>query len=67
MLILFRLQIRSLIQARDAAVEAWVGDHPGENVYEARSLEVTSELSIDVEGQIETVRRVLAERGGNGG
>jgi hypothetical protein len=67
MLILFRPQIRSLIQARDEAVGAWVGDHPGENVYEARSLEVTSELSIDVEGQIETVRRVLAERGGNGG
>jgi hypothetical protein len=66
MLILFRPQIRNLISARDVAVEAWLRGHPGENVYEDRGLEVTSELSIDVDRQIETVGRLLAGRDGNG-
>lgn len=65
-LILFRPQIRNLIAARDAAVAAWQRDHPGENVYEDRGLEVTSELPIDVDRQIETVDRLLAGRDSNG-
>ncbi len=62
MVILFRPQIRSLIRARDAAVEKWVRGHPSGNVFEDRGLEVTADLLIDVERQIATVKRALARR-----
>lgn len=59
---LFRPQIRVLLAARDSAVAAWQGDHPGENTFEDRGLEVTSEIMIDVDHQIELVGRAIAER-----
>lgn len=66
MLILFRPQIKEMIYARDAAVEAWRQDHPDTNVFEDRELEVTSELAVDVDEQLVQVQQALAARESGG-
>jgi hypothetical protein len=53
MLRLFRPQIEELLQQRDARVRVWQRDHPGVNAHEDRRLEVTSQLPISVEAQVE--------------
>ena len=58
-LILFRPQIRDLVRARDRLVETWAADHKGENVFEDRNLEVTTELAISTQDQIAAVRDAL--------
>jgi len=56
---LFRPQIEVLVTARDAAMDDWVAGHPGEDVYEDRRLQVTSEVGIDVTGQIRRIEAAL--------
>lgn len=58
---LFRPQIIALIEQRDAAIEKWAKEHPGD-VFEDRELEVTSEAAIDIDDQIEAVDHELAKR-----
>lgn len=61
MVVLFHPQIVDLLHARDARIEAWRASHPDTNdVHEDRRLEVTSELAVDVEAQVEAVTRRLA-------
>jgi hypothetical protein len=62
MMILFRPQIRAHIEARDKIVAAWVLEHEGENVYEDRALEVTTETPISVADQIAAVRKALKRK-----
>jgi hypothetical protein len=62
MLRLFRPQIRALVDARDEAVAAWAGAHPGENVYEDRALEITSWVDISIDDQMETIAAALDGR-----
>lgn len=62
MVVLFRPQIRALIRARDAAVDAWAANHPGENVYEDRRLEVTAEYDISVPDQMMAIRAALKQK-----
>jgi len=57
---LFRPQIEELIRARDVKVEAWAAEHPDEDAFEDRDLEITSLLDISVEAQIEAVSKALA-------
>lgn len=64
MLVLFRPQICRLIRGRDEVVAAWTAEHPGENVYEDRELEVTTECGISLPDQISAVRSALDARGG---
>ena len=52
MLRLFRPQIESLIDARDAVVAAWRAAYPDRDVFEDRALEVTSVLNIDIDVQV---------------
>lgn len=59
---LFRPQIVELLQQRDQTVMAHANEQPGRDVFEDRDLEVTSEMYIDVEQQIETLRTSLAQR-----
>jgi hypothetical protein len=63
MIRLFRPQIVSLIDARDAAVAAWEELHPDRDVMEDRELEVTSVMTIDIDNQIAQIDIALAERG----
>jgi len=59
---LFRPQIEWLLQARDATINEWAKSHPDNDVYEDRDLEVTSQLHINVDEQLELVNRELASR-----
>lgn len=61
MLVLFRPQIRALIEERDRVVNAWASENDSPDVYEDRALEVTSECSISVEEQIQAIREALKE------
>jgi len=60
MLRLFRPQIEELLQQRDGRVRAWQRAHPGVNAYEDRRLEVTSQLPISVEAQVELLAARLS-------
>jgi len=62
MLTLFSPQIRALILQRDVAVAQWQRLKKPDNVYEDRSLEVTSEVAIEVDQQVEAIRAALAGR-----
>jgi hypothetical protein len=59
---LFRPQIEALLLERDRTIIAWQAQRPGEDVYEDRELEVTSQLSIDIAAQIEAITTALASR-----
>lgn len=61
---LFRPQVRLLVEARDKAVERWMASHPEGNTFEDRDLEVTSELAVDVDGQIDAVARAIKAKTG---
>lgn len=60
MMRLFRPQIAALALERERRVAQWAAEHPESDVLEERGLEVLSELRIDVDAQIEDVRRALA-------
>lgn len=59
---LYKPQISQLIRARDRFVQQWQLEHPGEDVYEDRNLEVTSIMDVSVEGQIQAIGRALEKR-----
>lgn len=59
LLVLFRPQVEWLLRERDRVVAEWQADHAGVDVYEDRSLEITSSLLINVEAQIRDVLAVL--------
>ena len=62
MLRLFRPQIESLIEGRDRAVAELQTIRANGNALEDRAVEVTSEIAIDMDRQIEAVRVALAKR-----
>ncbi len=59
---LFRPQIEELLIQRDASVNAWRDEHTDKDVYEDRDLEVTSEMLVDVDKQLEAVNKELKSR-----
>lgn len=61
MLILFRPQIRALIEERDNVVNSRGAENDSDDVHEDRELEVTAECTVSVEGQIAAVRGRLDE------
>lgn len=61
---LFRPQVRLLVEARDKAIERWMASHPEGNTFEDRDLEVTSELVVDVDDQIDAVARAIKAKTG---
>mgnify|MGYP006169598551 CR=1 FL=1 len=52
---LFRVHIQALIEHRDLVVAAWRVAHPGQDVFEDRSLEITGYLPISVEAWSEAL------------
>lgn len=60
MFVLFRPQMAALLQARDRAVDDWRESHPQGDVFEDRKLEVTSQLSISVQDQVDKLHAMLA-------
>lgn len=61
MFVLFRPQMKALLAQRDATVAAWAAQHPGEDVFEDRQLDVTSWTAISVEAQMARVDALLAQ------
>jgi molybdopterin-guanine dinucleotide biosynthesis protein A len=60
MITLFRPQIEHLLRQRDKAISSWALAHPGVDVFEDRALELTAYLEINVEEQINAVKRALS-------
>ncbi len=56
---LFRPQMVELIEGRDRALDEWRENHPDNDVYEDRDLEITSAREISVEEQISLVDKAL--------
>ncbi len=63
MLVLFRPQIEDLLRERDRVIEAWEKDHPDEDVYEDRDLEIISTMDISVPKQLSAVRQAIVAHG----
>ena len=59
---LFRPQIEELIVKRDESVEDWSNKYPDKDVYEDRELEVTSEVLVNVDRQIDAIKAELKKR-----
>ena len=57
---MFRPQIADLIRARDAAVADFARAHPGDDVFEDRALQVTSQRDVDFLAQICAIEAALA-------
>ncbi len=60
--VLYRPHIDALLKQRDASISAWAAAHPGEDVFEDRQLDVTSQLPISVEATREQIERVITAR-----
>ena len=61
MFVLFRPQMQVLLTQRDATVTAWAAQHPGEDVFEDRALDITSHIVISVQDQVDRVDALLAQ------
>lgn len=62
MVSLFRPDIEELLLERDRCIADWQDNHPGEDVYEDRDLEVTSIRRISVPKQVTAVRKAIQRR-----
>lgn len=61
---LFRPQIEILLLQRDETIRDWQRRHPKLDVFEDRNLEITSELSIDIDAQAAMIDKALAKTDG---
>jgi len=61
MFVLFRPHMQWLLTQRDAALADWAAQHPGTDVFEDRTLDITSWVAISVEDQIKLVDAILAD------
>lgn len=59
MFVLFRPHIEALLRQRDLTVRAWSEHHPGEDVFEARVLDITSHTAICVEDTLREIERII--------
>lgn len=59
MLRLFRPQIVELLRDRDAMVTKWRKEHPDEDVFEDRRLDLPSQVEISLEAQIRAIETAL--------
>ncbi|MFQ5467228.1 MAG: hypothetical protein ACE5DS_03740 [Kiloniellaceae bacterium] len=59
MIRLFRPQIEALLHERDAVMADWKKQHPGEDVFEDRELDLPSHMEISVDDQIRAVQAAL--------
>lgn len=58
---LFKPQIKALLVRRDETISDWEAAHPDKDVYEDRSLEITSIVDIRIDRQISAVNRARRE------
>lgn len=58
---LFKPQIKALLIRRDETIQDWEANHPNDDVYEDRSLEITSIVDIRIDRQIGAINRAKRE------
>lgn len=61
----YRPHIETLLRHRDDVVAAWGADHPGQDVFEDRRLEITGWIPLDAPSDLGRIGTALA--GGDGG
>jgi len=59
MFVLFRPQMKTLLSQRDVTMANWAARYLGADVFEDRTLEITSAMPISVEQQISRVDAML--------
>jgi len=62
MFVLYRPHIEALLKQRDEIIRAWTAAHPGQDVYEDRELDVTSQLNISVEDTLNEINQLIDSR-----
>lgn len=62
MFVLYRPQIEYLLRQRDASIWAWASTHSGQDVFEDRKLDVTSQLAISVEETLREIEQLIAAK-----
>lgn len=59
MFVLFRPHIEALLRQRDATIRVWAEAHPGEDVFEDRKLDITSQLPVSVEDTLDKIEQAI--------
>ncbi|WP_135075878.1 hypothetical protein [Terasakiella sp. SH-1] len=59
---LYYPQICELLRIRDEVIVDWANEHPEDNAYEDRRLEITSEIDCNVDYQVALIEEELAKR-----
>jgi hypothetical protein len=62
MFVLYRPHIEALIRQRDATISAWSSRYPDRDVFEDRSLEITSQMAFSVDRTVTMINQCLASR-----
>ena len=62
MFVLFRPHIEMLLKQRDESVWQWAANHPGEDVFEDRKLDITSQMAVSVEDTLWLLKLAIAQR-----
>ncbi len=62
MLKLFRPQIEQLLFLRDEKINEWQKKYPEKDVFEDEDLEVTSDIKIDIDSQIQLINQEIERR-----
>jgi len=63
MLVLYRPHIEALLLHRDRIIWQWAKQHPGQDVFEDRALDLTSHIAINVEDMIAELDRLIPLKG----
>lgn len=62
MFVLYRPHMEALLNHRDTAIWAWAAAHPGQDVFEDRELDVTSQLPISVDDTMREIEQLIAAK-----
>ena len=62
MFVLYRPHIEALLKRRDEIVWGWADTHPGEDVFEDRELDITSQMDISMEELLSRIEREITTR-----
>jgi len=59
---LYKYEIIELLHERDRTIMQWKAEHPGQDVFEDRNLEITSYKTINVDQKIDEIQQALLTR-----
>lgn len=59
---LYKFEMIELLNERDRTIEQWKTQHPDQDVFEDRNLEITSYITINVDRKIDQIQQALLSR-----